>query len=161
MLTKYLSPDRVRVHVTVDDWPDAVRAAGGLLVHAGLCKPRYVDAMINAIRQMGPYMVLAPGLALIHARPKDGVTAIGMSLVTLDPPVDFGSEHNDPVSLVIAFGAMEKKRHMDMLQELAMFLEDPARRGWLVEAVSVEQVMRLIRWHGRETGLDKSYNTDG
>lgn len=144
MLTEYLTPDRIRVHVAVDDWEEAVRTAGSLLLEAGTCEPRYIDAMINAVHEMGPYMVLAPGLALAHARPEDGVTDVGMSLITLDPPVDFGAEGKDPISLVIAFGAVDKEKHLDMLQALALFLDDPVRRQRLAEAESVDNILSLI-----------------
>jgi mannitol/fructose-specific phosphotransferase system IIA component (Ntr-type) len=144
MLTEYLTPDRIRVHVAVDDWEEAVRTAGSLLLEAGTCEPRYIEAMINAVHEMGPYMVLAPGLALAHARPEDGVTDVGMSLITLDPPVDFGAEGKDPISLVIAFGAVDKEKHLDMLQALALFLDDPVRRQRLAEAESVDNILSLI-----------------
>jgi len=70
---------------------------------------------------------------------------MGMSLVTLDPPVDFGSEDNDPVSLVIAFGGTDKTRHIGMLAELAQFLEDEGRREQLRMAHSTEEVLKAIR----------------
>lgn len=145
MLSDYLTPDLIRLRVSVPDWADAVRAAGELLVKAGKCEPRYIQAMIDAVHELGPYMVLAPGLALAHARPEDGVLQMGMSLVTLDPPVDFGSEDNDPVSLVIAFGGTDKTRHIGMLAELAQFLEDEERREQLRMAHSAEEVLEAIR----------------
>jgi PTS system ascorbate-specific IIA component len=145
MLSEHLQPHLIRVGVTVDDWKEAVRVAGGLLIEAGACEPRYIEAMIEAVGQFGPYMVLAPGLALAHARPEDGVLEIGMSLVTLDPAVEFGSEANDPVKLVIAFGAVDKERHIGMLQELALFLDDEKRRERLSQAASVEEVLSMVR----------------
>ena len=124
MLTDYLTPNRIRPRVAVESWEEALRAAGGLLVDAGTCAPRHVDAMIDAVRDLGPYMVLA------HARPEDGVLDVGMSLVTLDPPVDFG--------------AVDREKHLGMLQELARFLDDSTRRRELVEAASVEEIVALI-----------------
>lgn len=145
MLGDYLRPDMIRLGVHAANWEEAVRAAGQLLVDADVCEPRYIQAMIDAVHELGPYMVLAPGLALAHARPEDGVKSIGLSLVTLDPPVPFGSEENDPVSLLIAFGAVDKERHLGLLQELALLLEDEARRQKLAQATSVAEVVAFIR----------------
>jgi len=145
MLGDYLRPDVIRLGVHAANWEEAVRAAGQLLVDADVCEPRYIQAMIDAVHELGPYMVLAPGLALAHARPEDGVKSIGLSLVTLDPPVPFGSEENDPVSLLIAFGAVDKERHLGLLQELALLLEDEARRQELAQATSVAEVVAFIR----------------
>ncbi|MGC9397530.1 MAG: PTS sugar transporter subunit IIA [Anaerolineae bacterium] len=144
MLSDHLCSRCIRLHVAVKNWEEAVRLAGGLLEEIEACEPRYTEAMINAVRELGPYMVLAPGLALLHARPEDGVKHIALSLVTLDPPVSFGSERNDPVSLVIAFGAVDKEKHLNMLQELALFLDHPTHRQQLMTATSVDEVMALM-----------------
>lgn len=145
MLAEYLPLDRIRLRVEVPDWQGAVRAAGDLLVEAGLCEPRYVEAMIRAVEQMGPYMVLAPGIALAHARPEDGVLKIGMSIVTLATPVNFGSEANDPVQLVIAFGGVDKTTHIGMLQELAKFLVVEGNQVLLKTACDAKHVLAAIR----------------
>ncbi len=141
MLSDYITPDRIRLQVEAADWRDAVRQGGKLLEEAGLCEPRYVQAMIAAVEEMGPYMVLAPGLALAHARPEDGVLEIGMSIITLKEPVEFGSEVNDPVKLVISFGGLDKESHIGMLKELAQFLVIEENQAMLREATSVEKVM--------------------
>ncbi len=145
MLTDYITPEMIQLQVTAADWREAIRLGGNLLEKAGKCEPRYVEAMIGAVEQMGPYMVLAPGLALAHARPEDGVKEIGMSIITLATPVEFGSEANDPVQLIISFGGVDKKSHIGMLQELAKFLVDPNNQILLKEATSIENVMKAIR----------------
>jgi len=144
MLKDYLTPDMIALQVRVADWRQAVRAGGELLVNAGKCEVRYVDAMIKAVEEMGPYMVLAPGLALAHARPEDGVKQVGMSIITLATPVEFGSESNDPVKLVISFGGVDNKSHIGMLQELAEFLMEPANQLFLENATSIEEVLRAF-----------------
>ncbi len=144
VLTDYLSPDMISLQLQVANWRQAVRAGGNLLVKAGKCEPRYVDAMVKAVEELGAYMVLAPGLALAHARPEDGVIQLGMSIVTLATPVDFGSESNDPVKLVISFGGIDKTSHIGMLQELAKFLIDPANQVLLKEATTVDEVMKAF-----------------
>ncbi|TFG49309.1 MAG: PTS sugar transporter subunit IIA, partial [Anaerolineales bacterium] len=121
MLSDSITRELVQLQVKAENWEDAVRAGGQLLVNADICEDRYVDAMVAAVRDMGPYMVLAPGIALAHGRPEDGVLKMGLSIINLETPVEFGSETNDPVSLVISFGGVDKESHLGLLQELAIF----------------------------------------
>jgi PTS system ascorbate-specific IIA component len=144
MLTNYLTSDVVELQVEAADWETAVTTAGNLLVKTGKCTPGYIQAMIDAVHEMGPYMVLAPGLALAHARPEDGVLDMGISLITLKTPVEFGSEANDPVSLVLAFGGTDNKSHIGLLSALAQFLEEDARREQLANAPTFAAVSQII-----------------
>ena len=145
MLTEYLTPEMVRLQINAADWEAAVTAAGNLLVDGGYVSPNYIKAMINAVHEMGPYMVLAPGLALAHARPEDGVLKMGISLVTLATPVNFGSEANDPVNLVIAFGGTDHESHLGLLVSLASFLEDESRRKELASVNTYQELVQLIQ----------------
>ena len=56
------------VHAT--DWRDAVRIAGRALRLSGSTRAEYSDRMISVIEEFGAYVVVAPGLALAHARPR-------------------------------------------------------------------------------------------
>lgn len=144
MLSDYITKDMIRVQVEVDDWEGAVRAGGELLLQSGFCEDRYVDAMVDAVRELGPYMVLAPGIALAHGRPEDGVIKVGLSIINLSKPVEFGNETNDPVYLVISFGGVDKESHIGMLQELAGFLMDENNQTLLKTARSVDKVMEAF-----------------
>lgn len=106
-------------HREVTDWRAAVRLACGLLEARGAVTPDYGPRCIAAVEEHGPYVVLAPGIALAHARPEDGVLRLGVSVATLDTPVDFGHEDNDPVDVVFAFGSPDKEQHVAVLSELA------------------------------------------
>ena len=144
MLSDYLTRDLIKLQVEVEDWQGALRAGGDMLVRAGFCEPRYIEAMISAVKDLGPYMVLAPGIALAHARPEDGVLKMGMSIMTLATPVEFGAEENDPVKLVISFGGVDNKSHMGMLQELAIFLSDDEKQAQLKNATDFDEVVKLF-----------------
>lgn len=145
MLSETLTPDMIRLKVPARNWEEAIRAAGEPLVKARKCEPRYIEAMVNVVRRLGPYIVLAPGLALPHARPEDGVLAEGISLVTLARPIEFGSQENDPVSLVIAFGNPDKTSHVNLLSQLAGLLAEESRRQKLSAAKSVKEVIEIIQ----------------
>lgn len=141
MLEAYLTQDVIQLNVKVDDWESAVRAGGQLLLESGKCAPEYIDAMVRTVKEMGPYMVLAPGLALAHARPDDGTLEVGLSLVTLETPVEFGSKVNDPVELVISFCAVDQQSHVEVLKALARFLRDDENQQLLKNAKSVDEVL--------------------
>jgi PTS system ascorbate-specific IIA component len=145
MLSDYLNEKMIRLQVRVDGWEEAVRQGGDLLLQAGKCEERYIDAMVQAVETMGPYMVLAPGLALAHARPEDGVLELGMSVITLETPVEFGSEANDPVNLIISFGGVDNESHIGMLSALATFLMEEENQEFLRNATSVADVVEAFK----------------
>jgi mannitol/fructose-specific phosphotransferase system IIA component (Ntr-type) len=140
-----LTRDTIALGVSARDWQQAVREAGKLLVRSGAVERRYVEAMIQMVKDIGPYIVIAPGVALPHARPEDGVKRPCMSLVTLDPPVSFGNEHNDPVTLVVAFGTPDKEGHIEALTELARLLGDAEALARMKGASSTEELLLLVQ----------------
>lgn len=144
MLKDYLTKNLIQLKVPAADWEAAVRAGGTLLLQAGKCDPAYIEAMVRTIQELGPYMVLAPGLALAHARPEDGVREVGLSLITLAEPVPFGSSANDPVFVVISFCATDNKSHVDLLQSLAIFLSDDDNQALLKTATSIDQILDAL-----------------
>jgi ascorbate PTS system EIIA or EIIAB component len=123
-LIDLVAPDSVRARVEAADRNEAVALAGGLLVDLGAVEPRYVEAMQQILDDIGPYAVVAPGVAMPHARPDDGVHEAAISVVTLAAPVAFGHSRNDPVDLIVAFAAVDKRSHLDALQQLAEVLGD-------------------------------------
>ncbi|MBW2570626.1 MAG: PTS sugar transporter subunit IIA [Deltaproteobacteria bacterium] len=123
-LLKSLTSDHIAVKMAASSWEEAVVGAGMVMVSTGLIQQSYIEAMKDAIKSLGPYCVIAPGIAMPHARPEDGVFQTGFSLITLETPVNFGSEANDPVDIVIGLAAINKQSHITVLKELATYLGD-------------------------------------
>ncbi len=140
-----LNARTVKAKVFVSSWEQAVEEAGAVMVQANLVEPRYIDAMKNAIRELGPYSVIAPGIAMPHARPEDGVTQTGFSLVTLEKPVAFGNAENDPVDILLAFSASDKERHITALKEISVFLSNDGLVRKVRTANSNDQLLDVIR----------------
>lgn len=124
MLSELLTKDTIKVNVDAADWKEAVRKGGEILVENGSVEPRFVDAMIQTVKEMGPYIVIVPGIALPHARPSDGAIKLGMSLIKLSHPVNFGNKENDPVSVVISLGAVDNYSHSKALATLVDLFND-------------------------------------
>lgn len=89
-------------------------------------------------------MVIAPGIALAHGRPSDSVLETGLSLVTLSTPVDFGSQSNDPVSLVIGLAAKDHDSHVDLLAALSELLMNEEKVNLLLSATNEDAVRSVL-----------------
>jgi PTS system ascorbate-specific IIA component len=139
-----LPAEAVVLHVQVDDWRAAVRAAGAALADCGIAEPSYADEMIRMIEEHGPYVVIAPGLALAHARPGPSVLRDGIAVVTLATPVDFGHPYNDPVSVVLALAVGTADEQIALVAELANVFNDSSAITDLASAESVEDVRRIL-----------------
>ena len=144
MLIDLLTEEQIRLGVKVSNWEEAVRSAGAVLEEKDFVKPSYTQAMIDAVKKLGPYMVIMPGVALAHARPEDGVNKICMSLITLKEPVYFGRTQNDPVKIVIGFGAVDQSTHLQALSELARVLEHDENVEAISHASDSKKVLDVI-----------------
>ena len=137
--------DRIQLVDTVSSWQEAVKMGGQMLVKHGIANPEYADKMIAVCQELGPYIAIAPGIAIPHARPEDGAKSFGLSLLVVKQGVEFGS-HNDPVYLVLSFATPDKESHLEFLRQLATLLqnvEDVARV--IVQKQTPEQVRSYLQ----------------
>ena len=72
-----LNKDNVKLKVNASDWEEAVRIGAGMLVEQGCAKQSYVDGIIASVKELGPYIVIADGIAMPHTRPEQGAIGIG------------------------------------------------------------------------------------
>lgn len=138
-------PDEaVRLGEHASDWREAVRLAGRALERAGAVTRAYPDEMVRMIEEHGPYVVIAPGLALAHARPGPAVLADGLSVVTLAAPVPFGHPYNDPVRVVVGLGVHSAERHIALVASLARAFDDPGATEAIAAATDADEVRRVL-----------------
>jgi PTS system ascorbate-specific IIA component len=161
-LSELLSAKAIRLGARAEDWRAAVRLAGDALVASAATAPAYTDEMIATVEELGPYIVIAPGIALAHSRPSPAVHHAGISLVTLSEPVKFGHRTNDPVRLVVGLAAPDEEGHITALSTLAEFLSDEQRRKALFGAATRGEVLRLVAaFEQRQVGEIRPSPTNG
>lgn len=129
---------------SASDWRDAVRLAGAALVRSGATEESYTERMVQVIDEFGAYIVIAPGLALAHARPGADVTREGLSVVTLAEPVAFGHPHNDPVSVVLGLAVATAETHVTSVAELANVFNDASAIPAIASATTPDDVRRVL-----------------
>ena len=126
------------------DWRSAVRIAGAALVACGAARAGYADEMIRMIEEHGPYVVIAPGLALAHARPGAEVLEDGLAVVTLATPVPFGHPHNDPVSVVLGLAITTIEGHLEQIADLANVFNDASAIPAIAAATDPATVISIM-----------------
>lgn len=143
-MDQMILPQTTALDVEVESWEEAVRMSGKLLVKAKFVEERYIQAMIQSVKELGPYIVIAPGIAIPHARPEEGVIRTCMSLLILKNPVEFGNKDNDPVKIVLSFGTVDHNMHIEALKKFARIIGDPEKLSGLMNAKNFEMVKSLI-----------------
>ncbi len=136
--------ESIAVKVPADTWQEVITVAGDLLVAGGSTGPAYTQEMIETVEKLGPYIVIAPGIALAHSRPSPAVFRTGLSLATLATPVEFGSKKNDPVRLVIGLAALDHSSHLEVMSALAKLLSDQEKVAELLAANDPAQVSQIL-----------------
>lgn len=135
--------DHIKIKVSVSDYEDAIKKVGQILVDTNSIKENYIQSMIDAIKQLGPYIVMAPGFALAHARPSEDVLKDDVSIITLKEPVCFNSI-NDPVYVIMCLAAKDSNSHIDLMQKIATILMKGDTIENLKKVNSVEDVQKIF-----------------
>ena len=143
-LVEHLPESAIQTRAHATDWREAIILAGEGLAAQGLTTKDYTREMIEAVEKLGPYIVIAPGFALAHSRPSPAVLGTGFSWVGLAAPVEFGSEMNDPVRLVVGLAAVDHDAHLAAMSSLAAVLADEDVLNELISAASPTEVRATL-----------------
>jgi mannitol/fructose-specific phosphotransferase system IIA component (Ntr-type) len=154
-LSALLPSERIRLDVVVATWQDAIRESGRLLYATGAVTVDYIEAMVKVAEELGPYIAIAPGIALPHASTEAGAKQTALSLVKLAEPINFGNPDNDPVRLVFGLAAIDHTAHVVALQALAELFLSKDLMARLFEANTAATVIGVFCQ--AERILDKSH----
>ena len=139
-----VNKEMIKLDFNAKDWEAAVTEAGNLLLGNDCIETQYITSMVDAVKSIGPYIVIGKGIALPHSRSSDGVKKIGISILRLSNPVVFGHPDNDPVDLVFALSAVDNSSHLRVLSDLAMMLNSEKNVQRIREACCPDEIMQMI-----------------
>ena len=108
----------VRLGMRAADWREATEQSGRLLTEQGFAREDYERKIIKVIEQYGPYMVMAPHVALLHAAPSAETLRSGLVALTYPEGVRFGLSRFDPVRLIIALATTTPAEHLAVIAAL-------------------------------------------
>lgn len=134
-----LKEKNCRIVDSAADWQDAIRISVKPLEEEGDVKSCYKEEIIRNVNELGPYFILAPGVAMPHARPEQGAVNTQIAVTLLRHPVVFDKD-DAPVSLLIALSAADSNSHIDTLMTIADVLQDEEETDKLLNASTSEQL---------------------
>lgn len=144
MLKKWIYDTTITLHESVENWPQALELCAKPLLDLQVIEPEYVTAIIQQHHTLGPYYVLAPGLAMPHARPEEGAKGLGLSLLKLKQGVSFGAGEFDPVDVIIMLAAPDKNSHIEMISSLAELFSSDTDMAELHQVNTLEEIETII-----------------
>lgn len=143
-MTINLDENKILLNQEVKDWREAIAKVAEPLLKEGNINENYISAMINTVENYGPYIVIAPHLALAHARPEEGVIKLGLSVVTLKQAVVFGNKENDPVKIIFCLAAPDSESHVGVIRDLIKLIDDSDKMDQLIKIKDKKQFIDLL-----------------
>jgi PTS system ascorbate-specific IIA component len=143
VLAQAFGPNSIAHHLEATDWEGALSKAVALLEADLRVTSEYLAEVLASNQKLGPYFVVAPGIAIAHAAPGVGVLETGMALLRLEEPVVSGS-NNDPVRLVFAFCAVDADSHIDLLASFALVMSAEGNMNRLLNEPDLAIIRNLL-----------------
>ena len=144
MSLEILSADKIQILDKVETWEQAITIAANPLLTQDYFESSYVTAMIDSVKELGPYIVIAPEIAIAHARPNDDVKHIGLSLLKLNQHINF-SEEGHFASLIFVLSAIDNDGHLAILRSLATKLGDQDTVNKLLAAQEINEIVNIFK----------------
>lgn len=143
MITDTLTINNIQIVESAENWKDAIRISVNPLVEHGFVEPRYSDSIIANVLDMGPYFIVAPGVAMPHARPEQGVIKTQLGITLFRQPVHFEGK-DDETKLFVVLAAEDSDKHIDAMVMIAGALDDEEKIEKLCSAESEEMLYQLF-----------------
>lgn len=126
-----------------EDWREAVRAACQPLIADKTIENEYIDAIIGKIEEYGPYIVIAPNIAIPHAQEGVGVNDTAVSFMKTEKPVHFDDDPEHDARLFFVLASTNNEIHLQNLSEMAEILDDEEFVAKILECHTAEDLLAL------------------
>lgn len=132
----------IQILNSCDSWQQAIEIAASPLVENNKIEQRYVIAMIDAVIQLGTYMVLLPETAFVHAGRESGVNEDCCSLLVMKKPIVLGDVNGKSVRNVIVLG-VKNREQLTMLDLVSIFQKDGNREILASKNIDIDTILSL------------------
>lgn len=144
-LLDILPKENILLQYEAENWQEAIRAAGGLLVQNKYVTQRYQEQMLYSFENYGSYMIIDDGIAIPHAKNEGTVKKTGMTLLVLKQPVAF--INGKKLSVFFSFCSKDNIEHLDALVAVANLIRETEFKQCVKNFTHADDVIAFIQDH--------------
>ncbi|MEG0051025.1 MAG: BglG family transcription antiterminator [Terrisporobacter sp.] len=148
-LKELLYENTITLNQEANDWKEAISIASQSLIKLGYIENSYVNACIDNVAQLGPYIVIAQNVAMPHANPENGVNKLGMSITTFKNKIKFSNNEKHNVKMIVTLAPKDQQSHIKALACLTQMLRDKDNIETIINAKDKNLVLKLINKYSR------------
>ncbi|MGO1190599.1 MULTISPECIES: PTS sugar transporter subunit IIA [Vibrio] len=115
------------------------------LLEQGSIDVTYLEAIKQKHKEIGAYYVLAPKIAMPHARPEDGVNEASLQVTVFKKGVDLGSEDNGDVYFSITLAAMDSDSHIQTIMALSELFQNSNDIDSIISAQTKDEIIEVLK----------------
>lgn len=145
MKLQVIEKDFIQTMDKVDTWKDAIHIAVAPLVKKKYIKESYIDAMIQTVLDLGSYIVIAPYVAMPHARSDGRVLKNAISILKLKEPIYFDEQEDSKALFIMPLACVDNNHHLTMLSCIADILGDVEKMNQILETNDKQQLYEIFK----------------
>ena len=132
-------------HERFDKWEDSILACTKPLIEKKVIDQRYVDKIFESIDKYGPYIVLAPDVAMPHSTENcAGVFGTEIGFMRVKNPVHFVDGNPDKdARIFFTLASVDSNEHLNQMIQLATLLSDKEFVQACIEANTKEDLLEI------------------
>ncbi|MGF1755940.1 PTS sugar transporter subunit IIA [Vibrio makurazakiensis] len=115
------------------------------LLAKGKVEASYLEAIKAKHREIGAYYVLAPKIAMPHARPEDGVNEAALQVTVFKDGVDLESEDNGDVYFSVTLAAMDSDSHINTIMALSELFQNEDDIDAIIAAENESAIIDILK----------------
>ena len=134
-----LKAENVHILDSAADWKDAIRKATEPLERDNFVTADYKEAIIKNVETLGPYICIAPHVAMPHARPEQGALLTQIAVTLFRKEVTFTRE-DATAKLFITLAAADADSHLQVLVKISELLQDEDKAEKILNAADEKEL---------------------
>lgn len=145
LLREFVEKNHVRFAEEAKDWKDAIRMSCETLEADGTVEENYKEDIIACVEKYGPYIVIAPNIAMPHAQEgARGVHKTEIAFMKLKKPISF--EPGNPemeAQLFFTLASCNPDQHLDNMSRLSEMLCNDQVVTELAKAETISDLLEI------------------